>query len=272
MALTFKIMSKPDEVRLNSDMKRFEEEGGSIGRADHCELYLPDPTKHISKIHALIHFRDQHYFITDVSTNGVFVGTSTAPIGKGNTKQILENDRFRFGDYVLQAHFAGAIDAVDLVTPSQDISLNQANPFDDDIEKLLAGDGSGEALLAQEFPAASSKKSISDELSIDDLLSAETENSGFDLEQIQDNVDFSELMADNSQTKIDVRQPVVSGGDKAAIVDSVIRHCSIEAYLQFCMQQGVDLLDANRVYSKEMFERFFADLQTKKPQLIGALG
>ena len=67
MALLLKLISQPGKGEATSEVKRFDQEGGSIGRADHCELHLPDTSKQVSKIHALVHFRDQEYFITDLS-------------------------------------------------------------------------------------------------------------------------------------------------------------------------------------------------------------
>lgn len=165
MALTLQIISKPDSILLDNDIKKFVEEGGSIGRAEHCDLCLIDESQHISKIHALIHFRDNMYFITDVSTNGVFVNSDTVPIGKGNTKQILEGEKLRMGDYIIQATL------LDGLPQKQVNELRVSN--DDDIDALLNDSDDISDLLDVEVNhlQESNKPVINNqEASVDDIL------------------------------------------------------------------------------------------------------
>ena len=168
--LSLTIINKPQDAILVDNQKVFHEQGGNIGRAEHCDLILPDPSHYISKIHALIHFRDQMYFITDVSSNGVFLNTSTMPIGKGNTKQILEGERFRIGNYVLQASYKE--ETLPLTSLQNDPSSIHV---DDEIESILKKSHSLDDLLIAE--QSTSNRSLDTGLSeeyksIDDLLSS----------------------------------------------------------------------------------------------------
>lgn len=165
MALTLQIIRKPDNILLENDTKKFAEEGGSIGRAEHCDLCLADDNNTISKIHALIHFRDNMYFITDVSTNGVFINTETVPIGKGNTKQILEGEKLRFGDYIIQATFLDKAARVNVA--------NDTSNYDEDIESLLNDSDDISDLLDVEVNVQQTNKASivsGDEISVDDIL------------------------------------------------------------------------------------------------------
>jgi type VI secretion system FHA domain protein len=174
MALTLQVINQPKDGVLENTQKVFEQMGGSIGRAEHCELQLPDESNQISKVHALVHFRDEQYFITDVSTNGVFVNSETIAIGKGNTKQLLQGERLRFGEYVLQVDLLGqAIQASKAETFAAFGGTDSAASIDDDIEALLANNDDISDLLDVEVnQLQTNQDSIfqDDNVNIDDLI------------------------------------------------------------------------------------------------------
>ena len=83
-------------LRVVSDQRRslaerssvvFGVEGGTIGRSADNDWVLPDPLRYVSAHHARVQFRDGHFYLQDVSTNGVFVNDdrsrspSAAPSG-----------------------------------------------------------------------------------------------------------------------------------------------------------------------------------------------
>ncbi len=75
--------------------------GGSIGRSSENDWVLPDPLRYISAHHARVLFRDGHFYLEDLSTNGVFVNDQPEPLSKlGSTGYRLKNgDVLRLGDY-----------------------------------------------------------------------------------------------------------------------------------------------------------------------------
>jgi type VI secretion system FHA domain protein len=75
--------------------------GGSIGRSSDNDWVLPDPLRYVSAHHARIHFRDGHFYVEDLSTNGVFVNDQPEAIAKlGSSGYRLKNgDVLRVGDY-----------------------------------------------------------------------------------------------------------------------------------------------------------------------------
>lgn len=81
----------------------FDETGGLIGRNAACDWQIDDATRTVSGRHATITFRDGHFYITDTSTNGVYVGDALEPLGRGRSVEIGEGTRLRFGDYVVVA-------------------------------------------------------------------------------------------------------------------------------------------------------------------------
>jgi type VI secretion system FHA domain protein len=97
-------------LRVVSDHRRqlaerhtivFGTSGGTIGRSSENDWVLPDPLRYISAHHARVHYRDGHFYLEDVSTNGVFVNDRPEALSKlGSGGYRLQNgDVLRFGDY-----------------------------------------------------------------------------------------------------------------------------------------------------------------------------
>lgn len=73
--------------------------GMSVGRSNSMDWTLPDPQRHISSHHFEISFRDGTYYLTDMSTNGVFLdGQRHRLEGDYALKQ---GDRFQVGNYFI---------------------------------------------------------------------------------------------------------------------------------------------------------------------------
>jgi type VI secretion system FHA domain protein len=100
---------------------RFDELGGSIGRAEGNQLVLPDPERSISRQHARVVFRGGQYAIVDNGSNPIAVNNNPVPIGQEQT--LWPGDLVQIGSYVLKVSQPAASGA-------------SANPFAD-----LFGDG-----------------------------------------------------------------------------------------------------------------------------------
>jgi len=61
---------------------RFDELGGSIGRADNNQLVLPDPERSISRLHARVVFRGGRYAIVDNGNNPIGINGTALPSGR----------------------------------------------------------------------------------------------------------------------------------------------------------------------------------------------
>jgi len=85
--------------------KIFNSIGGTIGRVAHADLLLLDHDKVISKVHARIDCEQGTYYISDTSTNGVFVNDDIEPLGQDRRHALREGDKLRLGDYELTAGF-----------------------------------------------------------------------------------------------------------------------------------------------------------------------
>ncbi len=78
---------------------QFGPQGGTIGRSDSCFWKLHDPDMYISSNHALISYSNGQYFITDTSTNGVYINTTDRLLGKGNQCVLNSQDVIMIGEY-----------------------------------------------------------------------------------------------------------------------------------------------------------------------------
>jgi len=109
MTLRLRIVS--DQRRLLGDRSSivFTVEGGSIGRSADNDWVLPDPLRYVSAHHGRVEYRDGHFFLEDLSTNGTFVNDDERPLAKAKPMghQLETGDIIRMGDY----HIVASVDA-----------------------------------------------------------------------------------------------------------------------------------------------------------------
>jgi type VI secretion system FHA domain protein len=101
MTLRLRVVSDHRRQLAERHTTVFGMSGGSIGRSGDNDWVLPDPLRYVSAHHARIHFRDGHFYLEDLSTNGVFVNDQSEAIAKlGSSGYRLKNgDVLRIGDY-----------------------------------------------------------------------------------------------------------------------------------------------------------------------------
>ncbi len=68
-----------------------------IGRDSYLDWTLPDPSRRISSKHCEIRYRDNAYWLHDVSTNGTYLN--------GNDRRMSEPHRLRNGDRLVIGHY-----------------------------------------------------------------------------------------------------------------------------------------------------------------------
>ena len=89
-------------------IKRFDSAGGTLGRSEQADWYLPDPERVVSSVHAVISFDGAHYTISDKSTNGLFVNRSVEALGDGRSHTLQDGDILCLGDYEIQVALVDA--------------------------------------------------------------------------------------------------------------------------------------------------------------------
>ena len=96
----------------------FDETGGLIGRGRRSDWVLPDPDRFVSGTHAEISFDGDRFYITDVSTNGIFLNDSSVPLGRGARWPISSGDRMALGDFEIVARIDDESDVSQLAARS----------------------------------------------------------------------------------------------------------------------------------------------------------
>jgi type VI secretion system protein ImpI len=96
--------------------------GLDIGRDQHLDWTLPDPTRCISAKHCEVRYRDGGYWLYDVSTNGTFLNGSD---GRLKAPHRLRNgDRLTIGQYIIAVTLEGEEEAP-RPTPAAPVSYQE---------------------------------------------------------------------------------------------------------------------------------------------------
>ncbi|HLY52891.1 MAG TPA: FHA domain-containing protein, partial [Steroidobacteraceae bacterium] len=114
-------------LRVVSDQRRsladrsstiFSVEGGTIGRSADNDWVLPDPMRYVSAHHARVQFREGHFYLQDVSTNGVYVNDDMEPLAKRGSGgyRLTNGDMLRIGEY----HIVAALESQRAPAPQED--------------------------------------------------------------------------------------------------------------------------------------------------------
>ena len=74
----------------------------SIGRAPGNDWVLQDPDQHLSRTHCIVSFEDGKYWITDRSTNGMFLNGSRQATTRDSRFQLIEGTSVQLGGYLLE--------------------------------------------------------------------------------------------------------------------------------------------------------------------------
>ncbi|GAA4359940.1 type VI secretion system-associated FHA domain protein TagH [Kangiella marina] len=106
----------------------FTEQGASIGRSAKSDWLLPDPDKVISSVHAYVSHQAGQFYITDNSTNGLFVNRAVQPLGKGNSQELSDGDYLQLGDYEIEVVVEAKSNEIDLQPSRQAQHLHTPPP------------------------------------------------------------------------------------------------------------------------------------------------
>jgi type VI secretion system protein ImpI len=94
--------------------------GFDLGRAQHLDWTLPDPTRCISSKHCEVRFHEGAYWLYDVSTNGTFVNTSSRRVQ--SPYKLADGDQLEIGDYIISVEIEGEEPAMEDAAPAEPAS------------------------------------------------------------------------------------------------------------------------------------------------------
>lgn len=112
MKLLLSIVSYEGKLTPVASSSSFSESGGVIGRAQSCDLVLPDPKRTISSKHAVVSSDSNGFRVTDTSLNGVYLNSTTQAIAPNKSVQLCHGDRLYIGDYVISVEVESSVEAL----------------------------------------------------------------------------------------------------------------------------------------------------------------
>ena len=138
MELVLEITSSEQFLLGDNASKRFLPIGGVIGRAPDCEWAIPDQSRHLSGRHAQISSEGDGFYITDISTNGIFVNGSKSSLEKHKPYRLMSDDVFCMGDIEFRAivHLDSDRQAYSSNPSLMQIERSEEKPMLDPLEML----------------------------------------------------------------------------------------------------------------------------------------
>jgi len=113
MIITLKAVSLNEQPLSQPITARFDVSGGTIGRADHSTLALPDPERFISRTQAEVVFVSGGFIIRNIgAANPITVAGRT--LANGETASLRDGDQVRLGGYLLRAEFGSGAASPDM--------------------------------------------------------------------------------------------------------------------------------------------------------------
>lgn len=115
MILTLRAVALNDQPLTRPITARFDAAGGTIGRADHSTLALPDPERFISRKQAEVVFTGGQYLLRNVGSANPITLAGRLLTG-GDAAALGDGDEIRIGGYLLKAEFNTELQAATATT------------------------------------------------------------------------------------------------------------------------------------------------------------
>jgi type VI secretion system protein len=167
MTLSLKITSYQRLTPSQASTYQAESDSFTIGRNSDNDWAIPDPQRFLSGKHCRIHKEGADYYITDTSTNGVFMNGSEERLTRNDSVVLEPGDKFRIGDYEFEILIDDDALAGNPFTAS-DETMIEADPFND---PFTASDQLSEPNpFADEDPFSEPKPEVPSQEQDDDFL------------------------------------------------------------------------------------------------------
>lgn len=175
--------------------------GFSVGRGSENDWTLPDPQLFMSGVHCTFENRDGTWFITDTSTNGVFLNGADERLGRDETAALNTGDRIRLGDYELEV----MLDAED--RPGTGWEETETGLSAHDLDALSEGHPTGAGTGSESVEPDSDRvnKPLS-QMDSDFLGSSVSIDELFDLDEDESEPETPPSLAARSETGAPLRQ------------------------------------------------------------------
>lgn len=124
MILTLLAVSLNDQPLPEPITAHFDSRGGTLGRADHNTMALPDPQRHVSRVQAEIIAGSHGFVIRNVGTANP-IGVAGRSVSPGESTVLAAGDEVRVGGYLLQvqARDAGPVAELSFAAPAAGLAM-----------------------------------------------------------------------------------------------------------------------------------------------------
>ena len=99
MSISLKIVSYHRHTPGQQEIFKSDLDTFTIGRNEENDWAIPDPQRFLSGVHCRVHHQAGRYYLTDTSTNGVFLNGAEQRLKRNETTPLSHHDQFRIGDY-----------------------------------------------------------------------------------------------------------------------------------------------------------------------------
>lgn len=99
MHLTLTALRLPAEAPECLRQLNIPPDGAHFGRGEGNTYVLPDPQQVLSQQHCHLFFQEGHWWVTDTSTNGVFLNSAPLPLGRNSNHRLGAGDTLDLGLY-----------------------------------------------------------------------------------------------------------------------------------------------------------------------------
>ena len=130
MELLLEIINYPYNAEVEERSYTFDEDGGTIGRDNSSSWVLKDSTQTISSTHAKIEFKNGSYFLTDLSSNGVFYNQKRKRLSENEMIELKDRDKFYVQNYEILVTLIKSQN-IDYITVSRLINPRIENSIED---------------------------------------------------------------------------------------------------------------------------------------------
>jgi len=160
MKLIFKIINNPQNCASSDNCKVFNSNTAIIGRSTNVEWTLADPDRFISSKHAEISFRDNNFYIRDISSNGIIDANTEKNIDKNISIPISQGNSYYIGEYLIQAE----LENTNQLPPSDQAQANNHAEWGNQMDDFWGNSTDPLDLLALNQPESDTAELKSDAL------------------------------------------------------------------------------------------------------------
>ena len=158
MTLTLRAISLNGQPLKQWITAHFADTGGTIGRANHNTMPLPDPDRNISRLHAEVIAEGGKYTIRNFSAATAIIVRGRA-LAQGESALLHRHDELRIGGYLIVVDYDGAIGNAETAPSNRNSTSTRTPPATLDVMENPFTAASSPSLQAEPPPIVTAFRS-----------------------------------------------------------------------------------------------------------------